>query len=123
MSGDSVQNIIGDIFSVGLGYILGTVFLAVELWWLSILWTAVSEVKLLFKKKIFSWLLHFSTPYYQVICVLYMRDSLLMTITTILVHSDKLKSWQLAKLPKCESQGWFISRLFGYNNVAPMKTY
>ena len=45
LSGDSVQNIIGDIFSVGLGYILGTVFLAVELWWLSILWTALSEVK------------------------------------------------------------------------------
>ena len=44
LSGDSVQNIIGDIFSVGLGYILGTVFLAVDLWWLSIVWTAVSEV-------------------------------------------------------------------------------
>merc|ERR1711913_117398 len=99
--GDSVQNIIGDIFSVGLGYILGTVFLAVDLWYLSIVWAIVSEV----------------------VCVLYMRDSLLMTITTILVHSDKLKTWQLAKLPKCQSQGWFISRLFGYNNYAPMKTY
>ena len=43
-----------------------------------------------------------------------MRDSLLMTITTILVHSDKLKTWQSAKLPKCEAQGWFISRLFNY---------
>ena len=62
-------------------------------------------------------------PYYQVICVLYMRDSLLMSITTILVHSDKLKTWQLAKLPKCETQGWFISRLFGYNNYTPLKTY
>ena len=52
----------------------------------------------------------------QVICVLYMRDSLLMTITTILVHSDKLKTWQLAKLPKCEApKGWFISRLFSYS--------
>ena len=61
--------------------------------------------------------------YYQVICVLYMRDSLLMSITTILVHSDKLKTWQLAKLPKCESQGWYISRLFGYNNYTHMKTY
>ena len=47
LSGDSVQNIIGDIFSVGLGYILGTVFLAVELWWLSIIWTALSEVRYL----------------------------------------------------------------------------
>ena len=54
--------------------------------------------------------------------MLYMRDSLLMTVTTILVHSDKLKTWQLAKLPKCEAQGWFISRLFGYNTYTPMKT-
>ena len=126
LSGDSVQNIIGDIFSVGLGYILGTVFLAVELWWLSILWTVLSEVKhfqLYHQVHSYSSLLNILTVYSEVICVLYMRDSLLMTITTILVHSDKLKTWQLAKLPKCESQGWFISRLFGYNNYAPMKTY
>lgn len=44
MSGDSVQNIIGDVFSCGLGYVLGTVFLAFELWWLSIVWALVSEV-------------------------------------------------------------------------------
>ena len=44
LSGDSVQNIIGDIFSVGLGYILGTVFLAVELWWLSIVFVLLIEV-------------------------------------------------------------------------------
>jgi len=75
-TGDSVQNIIGDVFSCGLGYVLGTVFLAFELWWLSIVWALVSEV----------------------VCILYMRDSLLMTLTTILVHSDKLRTWQLAKL-------------------------
>ena len=46
-AGDSIQNIIGDIFSVGLGYILGTVFLAVEMWWLSLVWAALSEVSLL----------------------------------------------------------------------------
>ena len=51
LPGDSVQNIIGDIFSVGLGYILGTVFLAVELWWLSIVWILVSEVDTLYSKK------------------------------------------------------------------------
>jgi len=88
--GDSVQNIIGDVFSCGLGYILGTIFLAVEMWWLSVVWSLVSEI----------------------ICILYMRDSLLMTLTTILVHSDKLKTWQLAKLPKSEPQGWLLSRLF-----------
>lgn len=43
-----------------------------------------------------------------------MRDSLLMTVTTILVHSDKLRTWQLAKLPKCEPRGWGVSRLLGY---------
>ena len=46
MSGDSVQNIIGDVFSCGLGYVLGTVFLAFELWWLSIVWALVSEVSI-----------------------------------------------------------------------------
>ena len=46
LSGDSVQNIIGDVFSCGLGYILGTIFLAFELWWLSIVWALVSEVSI-----------------------------------------------------------------------------
>ena len=46
LPGDSVQNIIGDVFSCGLGYILGTIFLAFELWWLSIVWAIVSEVSI-----------------------------------------------------------------------------
>ena len=50
----------------------------------------------------------------KVVCILYMRDSLLMTVTTILVHSDKLRTWQLAKMPKCEPRGWGVSRLLGY---------
>ena len=48
IKGDSVQNIIGDVFSCGLGYILGTIFLAVELWWLSVVWALVSEVYIYF---------------------------------------------------------------------------
>merc|ERR1739838_1069839 len=91
--GDSIQNILGDLLSCGLGYILGTVFAAVELWWLSIVWAVLSEV----------------------ICILYMRDSLLMTIITLLVHSDRIRNWQLAKLPKSENQEYFISRLWRYN--------
>ena len=51
----------------------------------------------------------------QVICILYMRDSLLMTIITLLVHSDRIRNWQLAKLPKSENQEYFISRLWRYN--------
>ena len=43
-TGDSIQNILGDVLSCAVGYILGTVFLAIELWWLSIVWIVVSEV-------------------------------------------------------------------------------
>jgi hypothetical protein len=42
--GDSIQNILGDLFSCGLGYVLGTLFAAVELWWISLVWVLVSEV-------------------------------------------------------------------------------
>ena len=51
----------------------------------------------------------------QVCCLLYMRDGLVLTLLTILVHCDRLKTWQLAKLPpKLETQQYFISRLFRY---------
>ena len=42
--GDSIQNILGDLFSCGLGYVLGTLFAALELWWISLVWVVVSEV-------------------------------------------------------------------------------
>ena len=87
--GDSIQNIIGDLLSCGLGYVLGTVFAAVELWWLSLVWIVVSEVG----------------------CVLYMRDSLLLNLVTLLVHNDKLINWQLCKVPQ-EANTGFISRLW-----------
>merc|ERR1712106_1091089 len=87
--GDSIQNIFGDIFSCAIGYILGTVFVAVELWWFSLVWVIVSEA----------------------VCIWYMRDSLLMTVLTLLVHSDKLKTWQCVRIPKENTQGYFISRL------------
>merc|ERR1719336_204590 len=86
--GDSVQNILGDVLSCALGYILGTVFLAVELWWLSIVWIVVSEI----------------------VCILYMRDSFVLAILTTLVHSQKLREWQCAKIPKAEAK-YFFSRL------------
>ena len=54
LPGDSVQNIIGDVFSCGLGYILGTIFLAFELWWLSIVWAIVSEVSIIVILSIFT---------------------------------------------------------------------
>merc|ERR1712079_74283 len=87
-NGDSIQNIVGDVLSCAVGYILGTVFLAVELWWLSIVWILVSEV----------------------VCILYMRDSLVLAILTTLVPIQRLRSWQCAKIPKEESK-YFFSRL------------
>ena len=49
ITGDSIQNILGDVLSCAVGYILGTVFLAIELWWLSIVWIVVSEVNKVLK--------------------------------------------------------------------------
>ena len=49
ITGDSIQNILGDVLSCAVGYILGTVFLAIELWWLSIVWIVVSEVNKVIK--------------------------------------------------------------------------
>jgi len=94
-SGDSIQNILGDLFSCALGYIIGTVFLALDLWWLSLVWILISEV----------------------ICIWYMRDSLLMTILTLLIHSEKLKKWQCCRIPKSNKQ-FFISRLWRFNQKA-----
>jgi len=91
--GDSIQNILGDLLSLSLGYILSSIFAAVELWWVSIVWALLSEL----------------------ICLVYMRDSLLMMIITLMVNSDRLKNWQVAKLPKSESQQYFMSRLWRTN--------
>ena len=44
--GDSIQNILGDILSCALGYILGTLFLALDVWWLSLVWIVLSEVSI-----------------------------------------------------------------------------
>merc|ERR1711953_1477616 len=57
-NGDSIQNILGDILSCAIGYIVGTLFAAVELWWLSLVWVVISEI----------------------ICILYMRDSLVLAV-------------------------------------------
>merc|ERR1712142_1247251 len=84
--GDSLQNILGDLLSCGGGYLLGTLFAPLELWWLSLVWLVLSELA----------------------CILYMRDSLLLNILSLVVHSDKLVSWQLARVP-CQQNPGFIS--------------
>ena len=49
-------------------------------------------------------------PMLQVVCLLYMRDSLILAILTTLVHSQKLRQWQCAKIPKAQGN-YFLSRL------------
>merc|ERR1712130_501941 len=80
--GDSIQNILGDLVSCALGYILGTVFAAVELWWLSIVLVLLIEVGL----------------------VLYMRDSLVLMALTFVVRSEKIRNWQICKIPEAAGQ-------------------
>jgi len=80
--GDSIQNILGDLVSCALGYILGTVFAAVELWWLSIVLVLLIEVGL----------------------VLYMRDSLVLMGVTFVVRSEKIRNWQICKIPDAAGQ-------------------
>merc|ERR1712154_174985 len=46
-SGDSIQNIIGDLLSCSLGYIIGTTFAALDLWWLSLVWILLNLLTLL----------------------------------------------------------------------------
>ena len=103
--GDSIQNILGDVLSCAVGYILGTVFLAVELWWLSLVWIVVSEVITISRS-----MTTYMFPMLQVVCLLYMRDSLLLAILTTLVHSQRLRQWQCAKIPQAKGN-YFLSRL------------
>ena len=95
----------GDILSCAIGYIVGTLFAAVELWWLSIVWVVISEVSL----NLFSPLLTISVII-KIICILYMRDSLLLAVVTLLVHSERLRQWQCAKIPKTADR-YLFSRL------------
>ena len=97
ISGDSIQNIVGDVLSCAVGYILGTLFLALDLWWLSLVWVAVSEVT--FHEISLAALVTIDPLIAgQVACLAYMRDSLVTALAAVLVHSDRLKSWQVAKL-------------------------
>ena len=43
--GDSVQNIFGDLLSCASGFYMGTVFQRTGVWWGSLLWIALSEVR------------------------------------------------------------------------------
>ena len=81
------------------GYILGTVFAAVELWWLSIVLVLLIEVGhhhhhqrcthivvlVLLVVTIIIGVLH------QVGLVLYMRDSLVLMAVTFVVRSEKVR--------------------------------
>ena len=93
-----MQNILGDVLSCALGYILGTLFLALDLWWLSLVWVAVSEVTKFHEISLAALVTIDPLIAGQVACLAYMRDSLVTALAAVLVHSDRLKSWQVAKL-------------------------
>jgi len=72
--GDSIQNILGDIISMVVGYTVGTVFYQLGVWWLSVVWIYLSEV--------------FS--------LLYMRDGLFLVMYALVVKDPLLIDWQAA---------------------------
>jgi len=94
--GDSIQNILGDLVSCAVGYILGTVFAAVELWWLSIVVVLLIEVAL----------------------VIYMRDSLVLMVVTFVVRSEKVRQWQLCKIPEAVGQKSWKQWMFASSSTA-----
>merc|ERR1712059_124782 len=68
----------GEYLGDSIQNIAGAFLAALELWWISLVVIIISEVA----------------------CIIYMRDSLLLTVITLFVHSEKLKQWQLCKLPE-----------------------
>merc|ERR1712179_532233 len=70
--GDSIKSIFGDLSYCALAYFLGAVFLSLEMCWLSVAWIILSEV----------------------VCILYLRDSLTLTIITLIFHPENLIRWQ-----------------------------
>jgi len=76
--GDSVQNIIGDLVSCGAGYVVATLLDRCGLGLARVGWVAVSEV----------------------CCVLYMRDSLVLTIFSLCYRSEVLAAWQERGIPR-----------------------
>merc|ERR1712218_229316 len=64
--GDSVRSVLSDLACCGLGYFLSAVFLSLEMIWLSGLWIAASEV----------------------FCILWLKDSLVLTLVRMLLPRD-----------------------------------
>ena len=68
---ESIQHVVGAIICCLAGFTLGSIFLNVGVWWLSILWIVCSEVG----------------------CLVYMRDNLLLFGLMILYEVDTLKEY------------------------------
>ena len=86
--GDSIKSIFGDLSYCALGYFLGAVFLSLEMCWLSVAWIILSEVLFCIPQ------LPCFILCVQVVCILYLRDSLTLTIITLIFHPEKLIRWQ-----------------------------
>jgi len=76
-TGDSVQNIVGDLIACMFGYFLAAEFWAIGVWWVVPVWSVISEVALL----------------------LYMRDSLLLIIFQLAFEIEWIKDWQAELIP------------------------
>jgi len=81
--GDSIQNILGDIISMVVGYTMGTVFYQLGVWWLSVVWIVVSEL----------------------LTFLYMRDSLFLVVYGLAIKNERLIEFQAAGIPKVVHEG------------------
>jgi len=79
--GDSVQNIVGDILAMVVGYTMGTIFYTAGLWWLSLVSIAASEI----------------------FTFLYMRDSLFLVQYGLLFKNERLIEYQAAGIPKIDN--------------------
>jgi len=79
MAGDSVKSVLSDLSFCGLGYFISALFLSLEMIWLSGLWIAASEV----------------------VCILWLRDSLVLTLVRMLVPREV--SWEASREPEHHS--------------------
>ena len=76
-TGDSLQNIAGDIIACMFGYFIAAYFVAQGVWWMAVVWALVWELGL----------------------ILYMRDSLVLILIQLAFNTESIKNWQAEIVP------------------------
>ena len=74
---ESIHHVVGAIICCFIGYFFSSFFLAIGVWWLSIVWIVVSEVG----------------------CLIYMRDNLFLFVLMMVYPVDTIKQWQEEAIP------------------------